>query len=308
MKLQRLDGSTILDMQGSVAKTVRHAIGMRMNLTEAVFKDLDLTGIDFKDANLCNADFQSCKLDGCNFSGANLRNAEFYRCKAELAVFKSMEMRGVVFHAGRFTACDFTGVKASDIKIKQTYFTCCDFDGLISSHTLKCEHARFRNCDMRDMVLGDVRAKRSYFVACDVSKSTVHKLDFVTSVYKDCKHDGFKYTAAPMPIATLRKEVPEVYFRAAEWAIAFDKMRHKRGWTIQWVSLATGIEARTLQAMASGGGTDSIDDLIALCRLYNITLGDLPNGDKDHMGRADESGQNPQGSKIGQPAVATAQA
>lgn len=52
----------------------------KCELQGAVFRDRDLSGLDFSGADLRNARFENVHLASCNLSGADLRGAQFIVC------------------------------------------------------------------------------------------------------------------------------------------------------------------------------------------------------------------------------------
>jgi hypothetical protein len=75
----------------------RQRDGTRPDLTQADFRDKDLTGIDFRMANLTETDFCNTDLTDALLQGANLLRADFFHAKLIRANLSSASLLSAIF-------------------------------------------------------------------------------------------------------------------------------------------------------------------------------------------------------------------
>jgi len=120
-------------------------------LDDTVFKDQDLSGMDFRQAELADAVFENCTLIGTNFRSANLAGARFDRCH--------------LFDPDKNLAADF------------------NFATLTEAH--------FQHCDLTTVTLTHCRAYGLVLEHCQAQGSDLSRSDFTLPIGTDTGHAAF---------------------------------------------------------------------------------------------------------------------
>lgn len=271
MQLLRIDGSLIFETKGGLKHTLTEALRRKLDLTDLYLLKVNISGIDFTGASLYNAEFESCLMNGCNFKDANLRRARFSKCKADDAGFQEADLDSAIFQSSHFMGCDFSGTQVSRSELIDCFFTCCNFNRM-RAYTLTVTDCRFRHCAMREIRISNTtRCNEVQLVDCDLRDSDIGRLTYTKSSHQHCVCDGLRCAgqAFTSKVRNLSEE------QAIRWAKYFDKLRIERGWSMDYVADAIGANMGFVMGLAEGKSVTNLPRLIALCRLFNITLADI---------------------------------
>jgi len=124
------------DMSGShfngvnLAKSTFYAV-----LTEAEFRDTNLSGAKFDDVNLSNAQFNNINLSGGSFGFLNLSDTAITDATMTDAAFRDTNLSGARFNdvdlsKAHIRDTDFSGGSFSDLNLSNTAITDSKLDGM----------------------------------------------------------------------------------------------------------------------------------------------------------------------------------
>lgn len=109
--------------------TLRLANMAEMDLTEAVFTDSDLSGINFQGTNLDGAVFVCVKLSGAIFEGASLRGATFVDCELDGTKLNGATLFDTHLLHSTITNIDFTEGVVEGLLVFRTIMENVKFSG-----------------------------------------------------------------------------------------------------------------------------------------------------------------------------------
>src|SRR5690625_3016501 len=95
----------------------------RIDLTDVVFENCDLSNADFMGANIHRVEFRDCKMLGINLSESSLRNVLFDHCILNLSAFGFSSLRQV-----RFDDCSLKNADCYECKFTKVSFDQSDLN------------------------------------------------------------------------------------------------------------------------------------------------------------------------------------
>lgn len=81
----------------------------RIDLSECLFLDMDLSGWDLRNINFDKSDFRKCRLDGADLSGCSAQNAFFQTSSLEGTILKDCNLRTADFRFCNMKRADISG-------------------------------------------------------------------------------------------------------------------------------------------------------------------------------------------------------
>ena len=98
-------------------------IEKKQDLSEEIFKDRDLTGVNFSRKNLKKAILTCCTLINANFSGSDLQFARLNAANLKNANFQNADLRGTNLRGSSLIGANFLGAN-----LRGTSFSGARFD------------------------------------------------------------------------------------------------------------------------------------------------------------------------------------
>lgn len=158
-------------------------------LTQAIVKDCDLSGMDFSGLDCSWWALTDCVLDGCNFTDGSIAHGKFVRCSFKNAVFRRCDMEGADLREADLTNCDIRGANLYSAWLEQAKLEGVMDDEDTKYFRLRCPEKgafiAYKKCyeDRVAMLLVPADAKRVSATndACRCSKAkvlTITSVDF----------------------------------------------------------------------------------------------------------------------------------
>lgn len=158
-------------------------------LTQAIVKDCNLSGMDFSGLDCSWWALTDCVLDGCNFTDGSIAHGKFVRCSFKNAVFRRCDMEGADLREADLTNCDIRGANLYSAWLEQAKLEGVMDDEDTKYFRLRCPEKgafiAYKKCyeDRVAMLLVPADAKRVSATndACRCSKAkvlTITSVDF----------------------------------------------------------------------------------------------------------------------------------
>ncbi len=145
-RLDRADlGGAMLEQARIERGSAAFLKAARADLTDALFKGVDLANSQWNSALLAGTHFEECRLVGARLSSVRGLGHTFARCHLGLADLAGLDFRGQTLDGLNFTEADLTGCDFRDAILDG-----CRFPGA------ELRSARFAGADLRGADLGEV--------------------------------------------------------------------------------------------------------------------------------------------------------
>ena len=89
-------------------------------ITDAVFRDCDLSNVHFEDTNFRRVEFHNCKLVGTNFTGAILKHVLMSECLGRYCNFSFAHIQDSLFQT-----CDFAKMGMTEARLTRILLEGC---------------------------------------------------------------------------------------------------------------------------------------------------------------------------------------
>lgn len=102
----------------------------RLEVTDVIFKDCDLSNCQFEKSSWYRVQFSNCKLVGTTFDQSLFKEVSFDNCNLNFANLNEMKLASVTFKT-----CQLTEINCMETSLKVTRFTKCELNNADFTNT-----------------------------------------------------------------------------------------------------------------------------------------------------------------------------